>query len=638
MSRATASTRAKARRRHATPTGLWLVLAGAGLLLLLGWAGWGWPGALAVACLIAAVAGGSRLPMHVRNKIAATCGAAAPWGLSLLIAGAAIAFTISAWPYFGIVGAASILAGGGCLIFFLLAIRQPRHTLAVCLVILLSFMLMLLASGDTPEAAWLRQSVSLLGWIIAPLSLVIYARHARRVLPILLALLLGVSAFGLALVNSDLVDAIKTDMTVTMAKQKQVEQDRQNAEREAAQQEADRIKARDRGYSMATPEIVGVPMDTTGQGSVTTERPPDYLQTQIDKSIAATQPGGAGTTEGGEPAYRQGGKVVRETTGQLVQAAEALDPAATQPSWLMPARMMQPAQQVAAKTHDAANLFVMRSVLLATLILIVLDYLGRFNKTFDYLSPFALAGRWIDKLSSKSTAVHVTGLEDHPHRLRIMGTLLDAMLRKGETFIYLGSHDPLEQVDRGWFGRTWRWMGLALGGVVLLPMLGWGLDSVMAWLVEEPVFSFSTIAWGLAWTCLGLSLLLWLRRFTARPMVYAQSSPPFSRDFLFESLYFGRHAFVITGSTLPPAVLDDLVRFLHDRRIPHARARRTVNIVWDMPSPIPPAVLHDLAWLAAQTNYKLITLTPTTIAPEPASRESGVFDEVIPARALLHLA
>jgi hypothetical protein len=93
-------------------------------------------------------------------------------------------------------------------------------------------------------------------------------------------------------------------------------------------------------------------------------------------------------------------------------------------------------------------------------------------------------------------------------------------------------------------------------------------------------------------------------------------------ELVFESAWFHRYGVVITGRAEAEQRLAGLRTFLEQRHRTHARARRTVHVVWDFDTAPAEATLTKLCELCREANYKLVVTAPA--APP-------VFEEVCAA-------
>jgi len=288
-----------------------------------------------------------------------------------------------------------------------------------------------------------------------------------------------------------------------------------------------------------------------------------------DVNLAATQPAGeaaagdAGTEAeaGAVPAYRQGGKVEREggrsvgdTTIQRLATDVEAEAAARRGKRLKPADLRR------ALAISDFNRGLARVLFLVTVTVVVVDYLRRFNRTFDRLFPLPLAGRTIDAIAPKSYSVYLrTEAQDDA----VLPGYLARAVAKGETFLLFGGRDP--------------WPGA--GSLPRVSVLG------------------ATLA--------GLD----------KRVVGPDADRPES-EYLLESLWFDRACFVVEGQPQAKRVLAALVNHLQHRAVPRARVRRAVSVVWASDPAPPPEVLDDLSYLCRVTNFRLMVVAPHPLPGE----------------------
>lgn len=290
------------------------------------------------------------------------------------------------------------------------------------------------------------------------------------------------------------------------------------------------------------------------------------VQAGAAEGTGAREPAGAAAAPAEEPAYayRKAGKQKREA-----EAAPAVAPEAApmpEEADASAARRLPEADVLRADRYDCMNLFCARLVPWLALALLAYDYLSRFNRTRGYLPPIPLAGRLLDACFPKTHAVHLQVSD--PAALRAH---LADLVRKGETFIYLGESDPFAAV-----AELPRW---SLGRLRLRPL------AKLA--VSEPGFPTS--------------------------------------EFILDSAWFGRYFFVVTEGAAMRRLIADLVGYLRRRTGPRAAAGRTVNVVWHYPAPIHPATLEALVELCRETNFKLAVVGT---GPPPKQFEA-FFDECL---------
>lgn len=294
-------------------------------------------------------------------------------------------------------------------------------------------------------------------------------------------------------------------------------------------------------------------------------------------------------------AYRAHGKVERAEGKKREDQTEATE--TEKKKEISPyVRMMKSVDVHRANRIDRINLFLARFTMWLALALVVADYLGRFNKTFNAYFPLPIACRFIDSLCSKTLAVYVYRMA--PDALR---DYLERVVRKGETFIYFGKEDPWQNKETTDHGpRLARrslpaiWRGLGEGGTTdrksMLPRLR--IRGVGLWPLEK--------------------------------MTFASRDTEFDSDSVFESAWFHRYCFVVTDAELAREWLNDLVDFLLMRYTVLATARRTVNIVWNIETPVSEETLNELVFLCHEINYKLMFISAADLAKDVVDQ----FDEI----------
>jgi hypothetical protein len=219
-------------------------------------------------------------------------------------------------------------------------------------------------------------------------------------------------------------------------------------------------------------------------------------------------------------------------------------------------RMLPESQLLVADRYDRINRGVAWSLLSLAFGLVGLEYLRRFNSTFDSVWPLPLAGTWIDGAFAKSYVVDETlppvAAQD------LLPDFLQRAVRKGESFILFSKHDPLPERD-------------ALPRVAIGPL---------RWSLPKRTFDVADV-----------------------------QADPAVGEIVFESAWFGRGAFVLTGSgPAADAVLAGMVAMLVRRHNCRAAARCVVNLVWALPQPPAAATADELRFLCPQMNLRLIVL------------------------------
>ena len=104
---------------------------------------------------------------------------------------------------------------------------------------------------------------------------------------------------------------------------------------------------------------------------------------------------------------------------------------------------------------------------------------------------------------------------------------------------------------------------------------------------------------------------------------YDPEFSPRDREFFFETAWFNRGCGTVTDFEESSDLLDHLRRFLKARRIPTARCRRTVNVVWDFEHLPQDLDLENFLDICRQNNFRFICTRATAPAAAP-----GLFDEV----------
>ena len=257
------------------------------------------------------------------------------------------------------------------------------------------------------------------------------------------------------------------------------------------------------------------------------------------------------------PAYRSRGKQARGTkaatkpgttpsvTGTLATPADGEaameEPAST-------ARSLPEAELIVADRYDRANRAIAWMMISLAVGLCGWEYIRRFNTSFDAVWPLPLAGTLIDGLAAKERVVVVP--PDLPGGL---ARFLETAVRKGETFILFAVADPFPDHD-------------ALDRVAAGPA---------AWRMPKRTF----------------------------PAAEVGGDPELAR-LVFESAWFDRAAFVITGDAAAADVLAGIAAAFVRRHQTRAATRCTLNVIWALPEDPPAAAGADLVRLAGRVNLR----------------------------------
>jgi len=251
------------------------------------------------------------------------------------------------------------------------------------------------------------------------------------------------------------------------------------------------------------------------------------------------------------PSYRDGGIQAR-TAGKQAAPGDVTEESREDRTPVV--RVLKLDDWRMANRLDRGNLILIELVLLAALFLAARDYLKRLNTTFDAVWPLPVAGPWLDTLFPKTHSV----LVQHPSAMP-MERFLAQTVRKGETFLYLGETDASPRSGLFRFSvnsrRLWR-----------LPSWEWVLPKFVVGL--EPA--------------------------------------PCDMEFLFDAVWFSRYAVVVKGAARGETVIRALIPYLAVRCSLGASARRTVNLVWDLPDPPPPELLRSLLKMAPTVNFRIV--------------------------------
>ena len=183
------------------------------------------------------------------------------------------------------------------------------------------------------------------------------------------------------------------------------------------------------GYILAqinSNRVSAVPLDSGGQPVVA--QPVEELQ-----------------SEAGVPAYLQMGKQRRDG-GQAAPVT---------PAEQKPVRTYQESQLLEANQLDRWNLLITRGTLLLALLVLVADYLARFNHTTGNSYPLPIAGPWLDRLAPKSRTLLAGQLD--------LKGYLETAVRRGETFLYFSATDPWPAPALPRLGKYWPLAKLVYG-------------------------------------------------------------------------------------------------------------------------------------------------------------------------------
>lgn len=246
------------------------------------------------------------------------------------------------------------------------------------------------------------------------------------------------------------------------------------------------------------------------------------------------------------PAYRSRGKQVRSAAGAEGDTTALGEADAATADAQPPVVRSLPASHLrVARRFDRANRALAWGVASLAAGLCCLEYVRRYNTALEAVWPVPLAGTFVDGLAAKEH--HAVVPADR------LPECLSRAVRKGETFIAFMEHDPLADQN-------------AVTRIALGP-LGWRLPK---------------------------------RTFSAA----ALAGDPGLVETVFETAWFGRSCFVITGAEGAAEVLAAMVDKCCRRTRTRAAAQRPMDLVWALPSPPPTAADDELNRLAARLNLR----------------------------------
>ena len=416
---------------------------------------------------------------------------------------------------------------------------------------------------------------SVAAWLVAVALMALYVLSLRRSLVCWPALAVAIVGLVLANINSNNVSAIRMDFSedIRAAKQRAAEEaaaDRTPAESDVSEEaeKARQAEAAEKDNEPAEGEQPGVEEAEEVKQVEAPEKEDEPAEGQpADAADSKREPGEKPAAAEPRHDYHQRGKVER-AEGMKVENGEKIPigPGTEDQPVVQNLRMMKPNEVAHANRLDRLNLFFARWSLYLAVVVVVFDYFRRFNRTFGSFFPLPFGGRLVDSMFPKTHTVCI-----HRPKDKVVKKYLKRVVRKGETFIYFGRRDP--------------WQASRLGRLPLLPKAFWPLQKL---------------------SC-------------------PADKKDFEDEFLFESSWFGRYCFVLIGDgPLAPSRLETLAGFLELRRSTRASARRTVNVLWDLETPIPGDTVERLAPLCRETNFKLLV---TTSEP-PGDRLASRFEEM----------
>ena len=210
-----------------------------------------------------------------------------------------------------------------------------------------------------------------------------------------------------------------------------------------------------------------------------------------------------------------------------------------------PVMVMSAADVATARRFDRLHLGATRLLIIATLLLLVVDYLRRANIYSLASLPLRLPSAWLNAFTPMPPLMH----RPQPPR-RSIPAELEWLSRRGDVFVYMT--DRPESAEA------------ALAHLQSLPK--------------------------------------WRRPDVLR-LSEGQEGP--DDDFVFESLWYGRCSFVVDSLARLEYLLPWFMERLEERRATRARVRQTVHLVWDAGVPLPESVRDPLVELARAAGFSL---------------------------------
>jgi hypothetical protein len=355
-------------------------------------------------------------------------------------------------------------------------------------------------------------------WAVAFVVFACYPRSKQRTRYYWIAAVLALLGLVLANVNSHFVSAIEVDRSEELAKG--IERQKQlRAELEAdAKSKAAKVRFAEDSATDAL-DLAGLPTTTNVY------------------ELAAQQDDDA------KYAYRKRGKQQRNVSTDAQTNVAIVGSVAPEVKANV-ARTMLEADVVNANRCDRINLFLARFCLWLAAILVIWDYLARFNRTLGHLYPLPIAHEYLDSIWPKTHTV----LFRHPAPDAVR-RYLENTVRRGETFLYLGL-DPCLACDS-------------------LPRFRW-----RQW------------------------------QFWQLPKLTVTNQ--LDDEFAFEAAWFHRYCVVVPDAARARALLNSLLALLDQRRATRARARKTVHIVWAFPDAPSREARARLNAICPDTNFKFL--------------------------------
>lgn len=208
------------------------------------------------------------------------------------------------------------------------------------------------------------------------------------------------------------------------------------------------------------------------------------------------------------------------------EAPERLQPADVEEEPAYEPILMSDEDKTAADRLDAANLALIRLMLVLAVVFVAVDYFRRLNVYEEAYAPLPVPSAWADAMAPRET---VSVRPASPRRSLV--DELRVIARRGEVFVFM-TDDPQA----------------AREAAVPMPRLPGG---------GRPIDTLAVV-----------------------------DDPLMDDAFVFETLWYGRNAFVVETAERAQPMLERFIELLAERRETRAHAKRTVHVVWDLDTPV----------------------------------------------------
>lgn len=241
--------------------------------------------------------------------------------------------------------------------------------------------------------------------------------------------------------------------------------------------------------------------------------------------------------------------------------ATATQPAESGEAPVKPPRTLPEAEVLRANRLDDINLFITRLTLIVAIVLVLIDYLRRFNQTFTRVLPLPIASPLLDEFFPKSHLIAVARKPGQTGPGAIKAFLEKALLKR-ENFLYMGASDPWSNQDT-------------------LPRL----------LVQQKTIRIDKL-------------------------ICDESVSNTFRGFALEAVWHGQACVVCPSEASSLTMLEFAASVLGDKNLNIEPALRTVNVVWDFEAAPPDELLQQLARACPASNFRLFVVSAAPAQPK----------------------